>query len=60
MTPEELEETAAYIWEWLRRRNGSELSEALGEISVNSRERLHLELIEIIKAHGRPRNWAPF
>lgn len=50
-------ECATYILDWLERRNGGELREALERQRVGDRRRLRDELVWILQHGGRPDNW---
>lgn len=54
MTPQQL---AAYVVDWLRKRNRSQLRPALLAMSVEDYELMHDELAEILKHNGHPPNW---
>lgn len=51
-------ECAAYILDWLERRNGAELAPALEAMRVLDRRLLESELVHILQAGGKPDNWA--
>jgi hypothetical protein len=50
-------ELAAYIVEFLRRRNAGELDPAIRKMTVGSFEILHEELELILEHHGKPPGW---
>lgn len=51
------EELAAYIFTWLRNRNGGELEDALDDMRVRDRDLAIEELAMILQHKGRPPNW---
>lgn len=50
-------ELAVYIFEWLRRRNGAELEDALLDMTLRSRETALDELERILTFRSKPPNW---
>ena len=54
---EERVKLAHYIFEWLGRRNGAELFEALDRQRIGDRRLAIDELAEILATGGRPPNW---
>lgn len=48
---------AAYIFDWLKRRNGGELSEPLENMRVGDARLAHEELALILRHEGHPPNW---
>lgn len=48
---------ALYIFDWLRRRNGNELDDAIGEMSLADYENALEELEMILEHGGKPPNW---
>ena len=57
MSHELSHEAAAYVIDWLRKRNGAQLRPAILAMSVEDYELMHDELAEILKHGGHPPNW---
>lgn len=55
--PKDEDALAAYIFEWLGRRNGEELAPALDEMRVKDVALAKAELALILKHQGKPPNW---
>ncbi len=53
----EAQELADYILQWLRNRNGEELSDALDAMRVIDARNMREELVHILKSGGKPPNW---
>jgi hypothetical protein len=51
------EELARYILDWLRKRNGGELEDAVAAMTVASFEMMQAELQLILTHRGKPPNW---
>lgn len=57
MSDKDLKSEAEYIFEWLERRNGGQLREAIESMTVRDR-RLAIDELALILLHGgRPPNW---
>jgi hypothetical protein len=50
-------ELAFYIFDWLEKRNGGELKDALDNMRVCDQRLAHEELALILSCRGKPPNW---